>query len=155
MKRFQLECLYLEESCCFWGLGRKLFSREKFLREQKILRLATIDAKGKPHLVPVWYNYVGKKFYIGTNTSTTKAKNIQNNKKVCFCVDAGVWSPIHGVMGIGSARLILQKARVKKIAEKILLRYFKSLDEKWAKQLLDETDCVIEILPTKITSWHY
>ncbi|MGC1709234.1 MAG: pyridoxamine 5'-phosphate oxidase family protein, partial [Nitrosotalea sp.] len=39
-----------------------------FIRTQKILRIATIDAKGNPHIVPVWYNYEGDKFYIGTNT---------------------------------------------------------------------------------------
>jgi general stress protein 26 len=132
-----------------------LFEKGKFLKEQKILHLATIDVKGNPHLVPVWYYYVGKKFYIGTNTRTTKAKNIQKNKNVCFCIDAGIWSPIHGVMGVGNARLIRQKALVKKIAGKILLRYFKTLDDKSAKQLLDDTDCIIEIVPTKVTSWHY
>jgi len=138
-----------------WDLGRKLFKKKEFLKQQKILHLATIDNKGNPHLVPVWYMYLGKKFYIGTNTKTTKAKNIRKNNKVCFCIDEGIRSPIHGIMGVGKARLILEKTQVKKIAEKILLRYFKSLDEKWAKILLDETNCVIEIIPSKVTSWHY
>ncbi|NDB63822.1 MAG: pyridoxamine 5'-phosphate oxidase, partial [Nitrosopumilaceae archaeon] len=44
---------------------------------------------------------------------------------------------------------------VKKIAGKILLRYFKSLKEKSAKQLLDQTDCIIEITPLKTRTWHY
>jgi nitroimidazol reductase NimA-like FMN-containing flavoprotein (pyridoxamine 5'-phosphate oxidase superfamily) len=135
-------------------LGKKLFKKTKFLKEQKILRLATVDKKGNPHLVPVWYNYVGVKFYIGTNTKTKKAKNIRKNSQVCFCVDDGVWSPIHGVMGNGKARLILQEDTVKKIAEKILLRYFKNMN-KSAKQLLDDTNCIIEITPSKITTWEY
>ncbi len=137
------------------GLGKKLFKKAKFLKEQKILRLATVDRKGNPHLVPVWYNYTGVKFYIGTNTKTKKAKNIQKNNKVCFCVDDGVWSPIHGVMGNGKARLIMQEGTVKKIAKKILLRYFKNLNNKSAKQLLDDTNCIIEIIPSKITAWEY
>ena len=132
-----------------------MFKKAKFLKEQKILRLATVDKKGNPHLVPVWYIYTGVKFYIGTNTKTKKAKNVQKNIKVCFCVDDGVWSPIHGVMGNGKARLILQEGTVKKIAKKILLRYFKSLNGKSARELLDNTDCVIEITPNKITSWEY
>ena len=127
----------------------------QFLKKQKILHLATIDSKGTPHLVPVWYKYVGKKFYIGTNTKTSKAKNIAKNNKVCFCIDAGVWSPIDGVMGTGEARLIKDSDKVKKIASQILLRYFKTLKGKSAKQLLDQTDCVIEITPLRVTSWHY
>lgn len=128
---------------------------EKFLREQKILHLATVNARGIPHLIPVWYRYIGKKFYIGTNTKTTKAKNIVKNKKVCFCIDAGIWSPIDGMMGTGKAKLITQQELVKKITGKILLRYFKTLKQKSAKELLDQTDCVIEITPIKVTSWHY
>ena len=119
------------------------------------MRLATVDSKGNPHLVPVWYKKIGKKFYIGSNTRTRKAKNIQKNSKVCFCVDEGIKSPIHGVMISGKAKLIKEKSKVKKLAGQIMLRYFKSLDEKWAKILLDETDCVIEISPTRTTSWHY
>jgi len=132
-----------------------MFRKEKFLKEQKILHLATIDAKGNPHLVPVWYKHKAKKFYIGTNTRTAKAKNVQKNGTVSFCVDAGIWPPIHGIMGTGRARLITQTAQVKKIAGEILLGYFKSLGQKAAKQLLDDTDCIIEITPKKITSWHY
>lgn len=127
----------------------------QFLKKQKILHLATIDSKGTPHLVPVWYKYIGKKFYIGTNTKTSKAKNIAKNNKICFCVDAGVWSPIDGVMGTGNAKLIKDSDKVKKIASEILLRYFKTLKEKSAKQLLDQTDCIIEITPLNVTSWHY
>ncbi len=127
----------------------------QFLKKQKILHLATIDSKGTPHLVPVWYKYIGKKFYIGTNTKTSKAKNIVKNNKICFCIDAGVWSPIDGVMGTGKAKLIKDNDKVKKIAGQILLRYFKTLKGKSAKQLLDQTDCIIEITPLNVTSWHY
>lgn len=127
----------------------------QFLKKQKILHLATIDSRGMPHLVPVWYKYIGKKFYIGTNTKTSKAKNIAKNNKICFCIDTGVWSPIDGVMGTGKARLIKGNDKVKKIASEILLRYFKTLKGKSAIQLLDQTDCIIEITPLKVTSWHY
>lgn len=127
----------------------------QFLKKQKILHLATIDNKGTPHLVPVWYKYIGKKFYIGTNTKTSKAKNIAKNNKVCFCIDAGVWSPIDGVMGTGRAKLIKDGDEVKKIASQILLRYFKTLKGRSAKQLLDQTNCIIEITPLRVTSWHY
>ena len=40
---------------------------DKFLRDQKIMRLGTVSKDGVPHVVPVWYSYDGKKFRIGTN----------------------------------------------------------------------------------------
>ena len=128
----------------------------KFLKKEKILHLATIDEKNSPHIVPVWYMYSSKKIYIGTNTRTQKAKNIKNHKKVSFCVDVGVNAPkIFGVMGKGTAKLLRDKSTVNRIAKRILLRYFKTLDSKSARELLDDTDCIIEILPKEFTNWKY
>ena len=128
----------------------------KFLKREKILHLATIDETNNPHIVPVWYLYSSKKIYIGTNTRTQKAKNIRNHKKVSFCVDVGVNAPkIFGVMGKGTAKLVKEKSMVNRIAKRILLRYFKNLDGKSSKELLDDTDCIIEISPKEFTDWKY
>ncbi len=130
--------------------------RDEFLKEQKILRLATIGKNKTPHIVPVWYRYSGKKFYIGTNTKTVKAKNVLKNNHVSCCVDVGISAPnIYGVLVQGKASLILEKNKVKTIAKKILLRYFKSLENKSAIQLLEDTDCIIEVVPEKFTVWNY
>src|SRR5574340_399606 len=129
---------------------------EKFFRSQKILRLATIDSSGDPHIVHVWYMYANGKFYVGTNTNTRKAKNIKKNSKISFCVDTGGRSPdIIGVMGTGRAKLILEASMVESIAKKILLRYFTSLRNRSAQELLGQTDCIIEITPKKVTDWRY
>ena len=129
--------------------------QDKFLKSQKILRFASIDKRGMPHIVPVWYLYKDGIFYVGTNTVTKKAKNVKKNPKVSFCVDAGIRSPIYGVMGRGVARLILNKKIVSDIAKKILLRYFKSLNNSSALELLAQTDCIIKIIPRKITVWEF
>ena len=128
----------------------------KFLKKEKILHLATIDENNSPHIVPVWYLYSSKKIYIGTNTRTQKAKNVKNHKKVSFCVDVGVNAPkIFGVMGKGTAKLLKDKSTVQRIAKRILLRYFKTLDGKSPRELLDDTDCIIEISPKEFTNWKY
>ncbi|HIH98954.1 MAG TPA: pyridoxamine 5'-phosphate oxidase [Nitrosopumilus sp.] len=130
--------------------------RDEFLKTQKILRLSTIDKNDFPHIAPVWYRYTGKKIYIGTNTKSQKIKNLQKNNHVSFCVDVGVNSPdIYGVMGQGIANIILEIPKTKTIAKKILLKYFKTLKNKSAKKLLDDTDCIIEIIPQKISVWDY
>ena len=130
--------------------------RDNFLKSQKILRLATIDKKIIPHIVPVWYMYSSKKIYIGTNTRTKKVKNVRKNKNVAFCVDVGINSPdIYGVNGQGVANLILDKTKVEKIATKILLRYFKNMRNQSAIELLEDTDCIIEIIPKNFLQWNY
>ena len=133
-----------------------MVSRDNFLKTQKVLRLATIDQSGNPHIVPVWYLYSGRKFYIGTNTKTQKAKNVKRNRQVSFCIDVGIHSPkIYGVMGRGTAKIVLDKNTVSRLAKRILKRYYRTLENKSAKELLDETDCVIEILPKKLSVWSY
>ena len=130
--------------------------KDEFLKSQKVLRLATIGKNKMPHIAPVWYKYLGKKFYVGTNTKTQKAKNITKNNKISFCIDIGVNAPnIYGVMGQGEANLILEKSKVEKIAKTILLRYFKTLENKSAKELLEDTNCIIEIIPQKYSVWNY
>ena len=130
--------------------------RDEFLRKQKILHLATTGKGGNLHIVPVWYLYSGKKIYIGTNTKTEKARNVKSHKKVSFCVDVGVNAPnIFGVMGQGRAKLLKEKTIVRRIAKKILLRYFKTLEGKSARELLEDTDCIIEITPKKFSNWKY
>ena len=130
--------------------------RDEFLKTQKILRLSTIGENKMLHIVPVWYMYSSKKFYVGTNTKTQKARNLKKNNNVAFCVDVGVKSPdIYGIMGQGNANLILENSTVKRIATKILLRYFKSMQNKSAKELLGDTDCIIEIIPRKLSVWSY
>jgi general stress protein 26 len=99
--------------------------------------------------------YSAKKIYIGTNTRTQKAKNVKKNNKVAFCVDVGINSPIYGVMGQGNANIILENNKVKQIAKKILGRYFKNMQNKSAIELLDDTNCIIEIIPEKLSVWSY
>ena len=130
--------------------------RDNFLRKQKILHLATTGKGGNLHIVPVWYLYSGKKIYIGTNTKTEKARNVKSHKKVSFCVDVGIHAPnIFGVMGKGNAVLITNKTKVSRLAKRILSRYFVTLNKKSAKEILDDTDCSIEIVPKEYSVWKY
>jgi len=130
--------------------------RDEFLKTQKILRLSTIDKNNFPHITPVWYIFSGRKIYIGTDTKSQKIKNLEKNNHVSFCVDVGVNAPnIYGVMGQGIANIILEIPKAKKIAKKILLKYFKTLENKSAKELLEDTDCIIEIIPQKYSKWSY
>ena len=138
------------------GTRNQMSKLTEFLKKEKILHLATVDVKCTPHIIPVWYMYSAKKIYVGTNTKTQKAKNIKIHKKVSFCVDVGVSAPnIFGVMGKGTAKLLREKSIVNRVAKRILLRYFKTLENKSARELLEDTDCIIEITPKEFSNWEY
>ena len=130
-------------------------NKTKFLKEQKILHLATINSNGTPHIIPVWFIFSSGKFFVGTNTRTKKAKNIKKNERVGFCIDKGIKSPISGLMGTGKAKIISNPIVVSKLAKKILFRYFTTLENKSAQELLADTNCIIEINPEKYSTWNY
>lgn len=132
-------------------------SADEFLNSQKVMRLVTLDGEGVPHVVPVWYMFRDGRLYVGTGTQTKKARNLRKRDEVAFCVDVGVHSPdIAGVTGRGRARLITEPREVKRLASDILLRYFDSLESDAARELMDETDCVIEITPVgRHATWTY
>lgn len=131
-----------------------MLQQDEFLNTAKVVRLATVE-DGGPHVAPVWYLYEGGRFYIGTNSKTRKARNVKRDSRVGFCVDVGVNSPdIYGVAGQGRARLILDST-VKERAARILLRYFDDLQNEAARELLDDTDCIIEVTPERTWRWQY
>ena len=71
-------------------------------------------------------------------------------------MDVGVNAPkIFGVMGKGTAKILRDKSTVRRIAKRILLRYFKTLEGKSSRELLEDTDCIIEISPKEFTNWKY
>lgn len=127
---------------------------ERFLEAQQTMRLATVGGDGTPHVVPVWYLYEDGVFYVGTHTRTAKAKNVEKTGHAAFCIDVGVHSPdIFGVSGHGRASLL--KDDVVAIASRILARYYDTVDDPAAQELLAGTDCIIRIEPDRMASWSY
>ncbi len=62
--------------------------REAFLRQPNTAVLATVDAKGRPHAVPVWYLWTGTVFEIIGGTTSAKMRNIELNGRAALCVDS-------------------------------------------------------------------
>ncbi|CAI9832418.1 Pyridoxamine 5'-phosphate oxidase-like FMN-binding protein [Nitrosopumilaceae archaeon] len=127
--------------------------RSEFLRSQRLMRLATCSASGRPHVAPVWYIYSGGRAYVGTASRTAKARNVEETGRAAFCVDEGVRSPIRGVMAECAASLIRGK-RADRMARRIIARYMDPACAE-ARELLDDTDCVICLEPSRFTSWTY
>lgn len=123
------------------------------LDEGRVLRLATSGPRG-PHVVPVWYMHEGGAVYVGTNSRTAKARNVERDPRVALCIDEGVMPPIRGVMWRGRAKL-LRRPESDALAKKILLRYYDSLESGAARELLQDTDCVMEIRPESSAEWKY
>jgi len=72
---------------------------KRFIEEQKIMRLATINRDGTPHLTPMWYVVLDDKIHFTTDRDSVKAKNIQRCNKVTVVIDTGIeFSTLRGIM---------------------------------------------------------
>ena len=61
--------------------------RNKFLSAPNTAVLATVDAKGRAHAVPVWYLWTGNVFEIIGGKNSAKMKHVELNGRAALCVD--------------------------------------------------------------------
>ena len=61
--------------------------RNEFLAKPNTAVLATVDAKGRPHAIPVWYLWDGEVFEIIGGKDSAKMRNVAANGRAALCVD--------------------------------------------------------------------
>jgi PPOX class probable F420-dependent enzyme len=57
------------------------------LRKNLIIWLSSVRPDGRPHLVPVWFLWDGKKILIFSQPNTQKIRNLQQNTNVILALD--------------------------------------------------------------------
>ncbi len=57
--------------------------------EERNLWLATVRPDGRPHLVPIWYVEVGGAWYICTESTSVKARNLQAEPRCSWSLENG------------------------------------------------------------------
>jgi PPOX class probable F420-dependent enzyme len=94
------------------GLGN---SERAFLQDQRVARLATADAAGAPHVVPVCFAISGENAYITidekpkSGRALKRLRNIAENPSVALTADRyddADWSKLAWVMVRGRAELL-------------------------------------------------
>ncbi len=69
--------------------------RDAFLRQPNTAVLATVDAKGRAHAVPVWYLWTGTLFEIIGGEASAKMRHIEATGRAALCVDQRQGTPFH------------------------------------------------------------
>ena len=134
---------------------------KKFLMQGTFTgKLATVKKDGSPHVVPIWFvlNGGNRKERAGdivftTGSRSLKAKNIQHNNKVSFCVDDQTPS-FSFVTVYGTAKIRHHKHNeLFKWATKIAEQYMGKDDaEACGKRNSGESEVLVRIKPTRIIS---
>jgi len=125
-----------------------------FMKRRRIASFATVDTKGKPHVVPVWYTYHDGKVFVQTDRNSAKVRNIEKNKNAAVAV----YNAEEAVIIKGEGRIIEDKEEFIKRTQQHINKYRLKLDEQGRDsmgiQLYNSNiRCVVEIIPKKILFW--
>lgn len=127
-------------------------SAEEFIRWERVCRVATVNAQGVPHLVPVCHALAGQKLYFGSAHDAAKVRNIQAHPEVTVTVDAysDRWNDLKGVMVQGRARLIARGPEFTRFRDVLYEKY-----PQYAKEaaLAASDSVIVEVTPTHVFEW--
>lgn len=78
----------------------------EMLASSHTIILSSIDGRGYPHSVPMWYAVRHDRFLMTTYAKSQKALNLQRNPRCCLLVETGTeYAELRGVLVRGRAEL--------------------------------------------------
>ena len=105
--------------------------RDAFLRNEKVMNIATIGADGRPHLVAMWYGWADGRIGFWTYGKSQKIVNLRRDPRITGLVEsgAGVYAELKGVELVGTAEVVEDRSIVEAIGESVWERYTGPVDD--------------------------
>jgi PPOX class probable F420-dependent enzyme len=132
----------------------------KKLELARVGRLATVDAQGVPHIVPVCFVYQNWVFYTAIDlkpkrveaSRLARLKHMQASPQVALLVDKydDDWSQLWYVLARGKAKLVPDSAKRERAAA---IRRLRAKYPQYAAGMLADNAILIRITPERIICW--
>lgn len=128
------------------------------LSQSLIANLATLDAAGTIHVVPMWFEHVDGHIHIPTSRYTRKYRNIRRHPHATVMVDisrSGL--DLRGVLIRGSVDLV-EGDQARELNRSIHLRYVKpeGLEEPDVREyLVAGDDVTIRVSVDQVVTWNH
>jgi len=130
------------------------------LKEARVARLATLDAKRGPHIVPVCFAYDGKVFYTAIDQKPkrvaperlTRLRNIRAVPRVALLIDQydEDWTQLWYILIRGTAKLIPTSAHQERAWA---IRKLRAKYPQYVGRMLAADAPIIRITPERTTLW--
>jgi PPOX class probable F420-dependent enzyme len=96
----------------------------RFLQDEKIVTVATVGPKGRPHLMPLWFVAEGSVISAWTFGKSQKVKNLERVPQATLQVEAGEqYHELRGAMLECDVEIIRDTAQVAEIGAAVMRRY--------------------------------
>lgn len=124
----------------------------RLIANERVCRVATAGAEGRPHLVPVVHVLAGDKLYFGSGDDGRKVKNLRANPQIAVTIDlySDDWSQLRGVMVQGTARIIERGPRFKRARARLYAKYAQYSKE---AALSTSDSVIVEVTPAHVFTW--
>ena len=147
---------------------KNLADAVRFMDNEWLASFATVNAEGKPHVVPVWFTYENDKVHVQTDRKSTKVRNLKQNGNVAVVVCREEEAVL--IQGVG--KIIEDEKKFVRLTQCHIDKYnhlfnvargttdveYIKLDEQGRDNmgvpLFDfKVRCVVEVIPEKIRFW--
>jgi coenzyme F420-0:L-glutamate ligase / coenzyme F420-1:gamma-L-glutamate ligase len=125
-----------------------------FLALQRVAHVATADARGVPHVVPVCLVVADGRLYFASGKTGRKIQNLRANPHVAVSADdySEAWSRLRGVLVQGTARIHARNGTFRRIRRRLYAKYLQYRRE---ATLGDADSVVIEVTPRRVYAWGF
>ena len=113
---------------------------KEFCEKQELLRLAYVDRRGQPRVVPVWFVIIGREYFVGTGSASAKWKAIKRKPRVGWVIDGGSKGKYKGVSMFGKVEEITDRKLRLKLYRAFGVKYFGSADHPKHIEIWGEVD---------------
>ena len=132
---------------------------KEFIEKEELLRVAYLDSKGYPRVVPVWFVVKDEQYYFGTGATSPKAKALEKDPRAGWVIDGGEHYIYKGASMCGRAEKLDERELVAEIYRQLGMKYFGSADHpefvKIYGQADDKETVYFRLRPEDGTSWEY
>jgi PPOX class probable F420-dependent enzyme len=132
----------------------------KVLQQAKVARFATVDAKGRPHIVPICFVYDGEVFYSAIDQKPkrvaperlARVQNIHAVSRVALLIDEydEDWTRLWYILIRGRAKLVPKSAETERARA---IRKLRAKYPQYSRALLTDDAPIIRIQPERVTCW--
>jgi len=128
------------------------------LEAARVARLSTLDAEGKPHLIPICFVWDGSAFYSAIDrkpkqvapTQLARLKNIEKTPHVALLIDQydEDWTRLWYVLVRGEAELVIGATEREQAIRLLRAKY-----PQYDAQMLADDAPVLRITPVRVVAW--
>jgi PPOX class probable F420-dependent enzyme len=130
----------------------------EYLHGRHTLNVATLGADGMPHLVAMWYGFLGDDIAFWTYGKSQKIVNLRRDPRMTCLVETGeTYDQLKGVELVGRGEVIEDRDIIQVVGENVWERYTGPLDD-GAKQVVATMGAkrfVVRMSVDRVVSWDH